>query len=137
MVKIIVDKDSLTKMIDMWIRFTIVEDKPRREIPKEWDKYLLQLNERWNKQTKIWWKKWLPKNKNIAQTHQDARNKLYWSLYSPKYENPVNEVLKLVKLWLFNYLKDIKEREDNDWYWKHRFKLYQFLSQKNWLRNFI
>lgn len=137
MVKVIVDKNSLTKMIDMWIRFTIVEDKPIRETPKEWDEYLLQLNERWNKQTKIWWKKWLPKNKNIAQTHQDARNKLYWSLYSSKYENPVNEVLKLVKLWLSNYLKDIKERKDDDWYWKHRFKLYQFLSQKNWLKNFI
>jgi len=134
MVKVIVDKNALTKMVEVWIRFTIVEDKPRRETPKEWQDYLIQLHERWNKQKKIWWKKWLPKTRKLLNTHKEAWNSLYWDLC--KWDDTIQDVLKIIKYSLSNYIKDIKEREEW-WYGDHRFTLYEYIKQKNWLKRFI
>jgi len=53
----------------------------------------------------------LPKNRSIVKTHKEAWDKLYWNFYNAKSEDPVKEVLKLVKQGLSNYIRDIKDRK--------------------------
>ena len=129
-------KDWLKQIVDLWIKFSIVWEKEKKITPKEWDDYLSQLLIRWNKQNKIWVKKWLPKTRKLLTTHTEAWHKVYRDMYNSNDKSWVGDVLDLVKAWLISYIKDIKSREDW-WYGDHRFTLYEFIKQKNWLRRFI
>ena len=126
-------KDWLKQIVEAWIRFSIMGDKKRKETPKEWNNYLNKLYVWWNKQKKIWPKKWLPKTRKILPTHTEAWTKVYRDLYNPNDEDPLKEVLNLVKIGLANYIKHVKWLED--WpYGDHRFTLYKFIKQANGLR---
>lgn len=138
MVNITVGKDVLKQMVELGMRFSIIWDKQERVIPKEWANKLQELHERWNKRNRIWWVKWLPKNRDITKAQRESWNKLYWVLYDSKATDPLNNNLNLVKIWLNNYINEIKKRKPTDWwYFDHRFTLYKFLSQNNWIKNFI
>jgi hypothetical protein len=43
-----------------------------------------------------------------------------------------------MKQWLLNYMKDCVQRTDNNWSYKdHRFTMFEFLKQANWLQKFF
>lgn len=136
MVNITVDKDVLKHMVELGMRFSIIWDKQEKKTPKEWTDKLDELNERWNNQRKIWWRKWLPQTRKLLPTHKEAWNKVYWDLYDDKSADKINNALVIVKIWLNNYIADIKKREEW-WYWDHRFTLYEFIKQKNGLKRFV
>lgn len=136
MVNIVVNKDTLAKMVEYWLPFSIKQEKEVREVPVEWKWKLEDLWKRWNQQKKIGNKKWLPKTRKLLNTHFQARWKIYRELYDSKSETPVKSAVSLASIWLKNYIEDIKKRDDW-WYWDHRFTLYEFLKQSNGLRRFI
>ena len=134
--KIIVDKSVIPLLVEQWIRFTIVEDKPIKETPQERIDWFGVFLKWWNEQKKIGNKKWLPKTRNITQPLKEARSKLYRDIVDKKSSEPVKIALQLVSKWVRNYIEDIKKREDG-WYGDHRFTLYEFVKQKNWVRKFL
>lgn len=137
MVNIIVNKDTLAKMIEYWLSFSIKQEKEIREVPVEWKWKLEDLWKRWNQQNKIAWKKWLPKTRKLLNTHFTARWKIYRELYDSKSETPVKSAVSLASIWLKNYVNNIKKRDNDWWYWDHRFTLYEFIKQANWLKRYI
>lgn len=134
--KIIVDKSVIPLLVEQWIRFTIVEDKPIKETPQERIDWFDTFYNWWNEQRKIGSKKWLPKTRNVTQPLKDARSKLYRNIVDKKSSEPVKNALQLVSKWVRNYIEDIKKREDW-WYWDHRFTLYEFIKQKNGVQKFL
>ena len=123
-------------MVEYWLPFSITSEKVIKEVPQERKDWLIQLHSWWNTQKKIWTKKWLPKTRKITKPLEDARCKLYRDIEDKKSSEPVKNALQLVSIWLRNYIEDIKKREDW-WYWDHRFTLYEFTKQKNWVRRFL
>lgn len=56
--------------------------------------------------------------------------KILWkSIQRNYYKEDINK-------WIENYIKEIKSRQPNTWYYNHRFPLYEFLKQGNGLRKF-
>ena len=134
--KIIVDKSVIPLLVEQWIRFTIVEDKPIKETPQERIDWFDTFYKWWNEQKKIGSKKWLPKTRTITQPLKEARSKLYRDIVDKKSSEPVKIALQLVSKWVRNYIEDIKKREDW-WYWDHRFTLYEFIKQANGVRKYL
>jgi len=93
---------------------------------------LVDIKERWNAKKIISRKKikkfaQLPKirliNKKLSEIYKSKRKE-----YSKE------EILE----WIKNYINDIINRkEDEGWYYNHRFDLMTFLKQSNWLDKFI
>lgn len=135
--KIIVDKSVIPLLVEQWIRFTIVEDKPTKETPHDRIDWLGVFAKWRNDQKKIGCKKWLPKTRLENPLLKQERCKLYRDIVDKKSNEPVKIALQLVSKWVRNYIEDIKKRKDDDDYWSHRFTLYKFIKQKNWIRNFL
>jgi hypothetical protein len=82
---------------------------------------------KWNAVEKIWDKKWFMKCK-----WETKDLKVAWDKVIKQYSK------EEIELGVRNYILDIKNRkEDIKWYWLHRFSLYEFITQKNWLKLYI
>jgi len=79
---------------------------------------------KWNKIKKIKWKKWFIwcrwPTKDLIKERKRCKS-IYWI-------TGINE-------WVRAYIEEIKKRPD-DSYQLHRFSLYEFLKQANWLKRF-
>lgn len=96
---------------------------------KEWKEQenILQARSKWSELLIAWWYAGFSIPLRRSDDLEDARNKL-----------------KKKKIWyddyvlaLRRYAKDITERDKTNSYWKHRFKLLEFLTRKWWLVTFI
>lgn len=86
------------------------------------------LKNSWNDIPPIWLaKKSMPNIRKDTDELLEIRN-------TRRREYTVDEI----KLWINNYIKHIVWLTiDPKWYYKHRFTLFEFLKQKNWLQTFI
>lgn len=86
--------------------------------------------EQWNSietiQTKQWKVKGFRKCIKVSWDLQDERKKII-----KKYDK------EQLILWVNNYINEIKERKKDNGYYEHRFTLYEFIKQWNWLKKFI
>ena len=86
--------------------------------------------EQWNSietiQTKQWKVKGFRKCIKVSWDLQDERKKVI-----KKYDK------EQLILWVNNYINEIKERKKDNGYYEHRFTLYEFIKQWNWLKKFI
>jgi len=104
--------------------------KPSKSSLKDKDKdkdiytKLENLVEKWNllKDKDKFWKKTIKINDNLKDIYKKI-DKQYTQ--------------EEIVLWVRNYLKEIKSRDINIDYSQHRFTLYDFLKQWNWLNKFI
>lgn len=81
----------------------------------------------WNSIENILDKKWLPKTIKITDDL-----KAIWKKRKKEYS------LDEIKTAARNYCKEIEWRvDDGKWYITHRFTLFEFLQQKNWLQKFF
>ncbi len=81
--------------------------------------------EAWNivKEKDTCWHKTIKITKDI----QTARDKLNKELTKEE-----------ITIGMLNYFKDISNRDESSWtYFKHRFSMLEFISQKNWVREFL
>ena len=73
------------------------------------------------------WFKQLPKTNKVTEQIKKV-------FIERKKEFTVDEM----KQWLLNYMKDCVQRTDNNWSYKdHRFTMFEFLKQANWLQKFF
>lgn len=89
------------------------------------------------------------KEKEEIENYKEKRNKNSDEFWRPKCIKITKELeteyKKLKKDFSYeeiiiattNYAKEIKWRDEKSSYAKHRFSFFEFLSQRNWLRNFI
>lgn len=71
-------------------------------------------------------KKWLPKTIKIT-----SDLKKIWKTRLSEY------TIQEIKDGVNNYCTHIMKIKEDEWYVDHRFTLYEFLKQKNWLQKFI
>jgi len=101
------------------------------EASVKWE-YLVELNKIFTR-----WNGWTFKNKSIKGLKQCRKiTKDIEDEYIKIRKHYDNEE---INIWLSNYIKDIKNRAiwEKWWYWEHRFSLYEFIKQKNWLKLYI
>jgi len=93
-------------------------------------KELSDFIEKRNGVKKFWLaNKWLPKTKKITDKLKNV-----WRLKRKDYS------IDDIRQWVNNYclkMKECKPRDNKDTYYKHRFTLYEFLKQDNWLDKYF
>ena len=100
---------------------------------KETSKEKVQLDEfieKWNWIKTIHTPKW-----NVAWLKQcrwatEDMEKLWSKIVKSYTREQISE-------WVNNYIEEIKKRDNNSSYYSHRFTLYEFIKQGNWLKKFI
>jgi len=93
-------------------------------------KQLEKFIERRNSVKPFWLsKKWLPKNRKINKELKDV-----WIKRRKEYE--YDEIVEWVSNYIW-YVKQLKPKDENDDYYKHRFTIYEFLKQQNWLNKYF
>lgn len=104
-----------------------------QEEVKETNKEKVQLDEfieKWNWIKTIHTPKW-----NVAWLKQcrwatEDMEKLWSKIVKSYTREQISE-------WVNNYIEEIKKRDNNSSYYSHRFTLYEFIKQGNWLKKFI
>lgn len=80
----------------------------------------------WNSVKSIWREKWLKQCKMQTKDIVNAWNSI------------IKEYTKMeIEYWLKQYVNEIESRDKWTSYKDHRFSLYEFITQKNWLKRFI
>jgi hypothetical protein len=86
--------------------------------------------EKWNWvktiQTPRWNVAWLRQCRKATDDIKEER----WKVVKKYTKEQISE-------WVNNYIEEIKNRKKDDWYYNHRFTLYEFIKQSNWLKKFI
>ena len=123
------DKTSLEKeTISSNDDITKSNDFDKKEISECFEKVIQQRNN-----TILKSKNWLRDFKQLPKINIPTKNMK--DSFSIRYKEVWKEG---ITLWLNNYTSDIENRkQDNTWYYNHRFDLYSFLKQSNWLLAFI
>lgn len=97
---------------------------------KEWNKELNLFVERWNNSKPFWIaKKSLPKTRKITE-----KIKLVWKQAIKEYS--YEEIIEATNNYC-KYVDKLKPKDEKDTYYQHRFTLYEFLKQDNWLQKFF
>lgn len=86
--------------------------------------------EKWNWvktiQTPRWNVAWLRQCRKATDDIKEER----WKVVKKYTKEQISE-------WVNNYIEEIRNRKKDDWYYNHRFTLYEFIKQSNWLKKFI
>ncbi len=80
------------------------------------------------------WNEEIPKGKKITKITDDL--KLWLSKIAHQFKNR-EEYSEAMSSTIAEYVKEIKSRDQSSSYSKHRFTLYEFLTQRNWFKKFF